>query len=252
LIDEVRPSPPKTSPQICAEWNAAASSRHRQIASGKDLSFAYVLRPAILDLLDESDQSQVLDVGCGTGELTREVALRAESVFAVDMSEASIEIARSVCGGFSNIEFRVGAIESLDATPRAFSTAIAAMTLMTAPDLPAMAAATAALLTPGAALLATLTHPCFWPRYWGYEQAPWFEYGREIFIEAPFHISLDETDCVTTHVHRPLATYVKVFEGAGFRLVSLRELKPGPDVERLYPKPWEFPRFLAIKWQRFR
>jgi hypothetical protein len=59
------------------------------------------------------------------------------------------------------------------------------MTLMTAPDLRAFAKALATLLQARGRFVAILTHPCFWPRYWGYEEEPWFHYEREIFIEAP-------------------------------------------------------------------
>jgi len=65
-------------------------------------------------------------------------------------------------------------------------------------------------------------------------------------IEAPFHISLDQSNCfTTTHIHRPLGQYVSSLEKAGFGIVRVLEPMPSPDVERLYPQPWDYPRFLG-------
>ena len=129
-------------------------------------------------------------------------------------------------------------------------TAVAVMTLMTAPDLRGLAKALAGLLRTHARFIATLTHPCFWPRYWGYEREPWFRYDRETFIEAPFVISKRQTDLRTTHIHRPLEHYLTVFAEEGFVLDALAEPMPAPDVQSLYPRRWEFPRFLGLRWKK--
>jgi hypothetical protein len=121
---------------------------------------------------------------------------------------------------------------------------------MTAPDLRGFAKALAVLLQARARFIATLTHPCFWPRYWGYESEPWFCYERETFIEAPFVISKRRTEVRTTHIHRPLQQYVNVFAEEGFRLDALAEPIPEPEVQALYPKPWDFPRFLGLRWEK--
>jgi hypothetical protein len=47
--------------------------------------------------------------------------------------------------------------------------AVACMTLMTTPDLGSFAKAPASVLHEGAKFVATLSHPCFWPRYREYE-----------------------------------------------------------------------------------
>jgi hypothetical protein len=132
----------------------------------------------------------------------------------------------------------------------AATAAVAAMTLMTAPDLRKLARALASLVKTRAWFVATLTHPCFWPKYWGYEEEPWFRYEREMFIEAPFVISKRRTEIRTTHIHRPIEQYVRVFAEEGFRLDALSEPMPPPKVEALYPQPWKFPRFLGLRWEK--
>ena len=52
----------------------------------------------------------VLDIGCGTGEFSRLLAERFESVVAIDLSPNSIEVAKLRSRSFSNIDFQVADI----------------------------------------------------------------------------------------------------------------------------------------------
>jgi len=244
--------PPKGLVDIAAEWDAAADRRHQQISSGQDLSFVHVLAPVALELLGECDLGSVLDVGCGTGELTRQVAALAGSVTAIDISPKSIQVAKKECASLPNVAFAVGAIEQLVSTLAAspHSAVLAAMTLMTTPDLSAALGAVASVLANGGCFVATVVHPCFWPAYWGYHTADWFDYSREIFIEAPFRISLDATDRVTTHVHRPLSAYLNEAARTGLSIEAVREPVPPKAIAHLYPEPWHGPRFVAFRWRK--
>jgi hypothetical protein len=121
------------------------------------------------------------------------------------------------------------------------------MTLMTVVSLDRLAAAVSEMLKTGGHFVFTITHPCFWPAYWGYAGAPWFSYGEEIFIEAPFKISNEASDFVTTHIHRPIERYVNVLNSAGFSVIAMVEPMPKAEIQALYPEPWHFPRFLGMK-----
>src|SRR5260221_1336713 len=229
----------KGQEQIAAEWDAAADRRHEQIISRKDLSFWHVLAPAIMEMLRSCDTRRFLDVGCGTGELTHLVAPTAKEVVGVDISARSVEIARQHNAAFRNVTFAVKNIEQihLGGAEERFTVVVAAMTLMTVPDLKRAVAGLASALIPGGSVVATITHPCFWPSYWGYNAAPWFAYEKEIFIEAPFRISLETIDRVTTHIHRPLTMYLNVAAENGLSLDAVRELMPPPHAVNLYPDP---------------
>ena len=50
-----------------------------------------------------------------------------------------------------------------------------------------------------------ITHPFFWPKYWGYESEEWYKYNEEIFIENEFSISFEKEMGKTTYIHRPLS-----------------------------------------------
>jgi ubiquinone/menaquinone biosynthesis C-methylase UbiE len=213
-----------------------------------------VLAPVALRLIEGTDTNLVLDIGTGTGDFTSLLANVAREVISVDPSGASVKLAKDVCREHANVSFVVGPLEecvSLIGNGR-ITSAVAAMTLMTTPNLEAFASALASVLGKDGRFVATLVHPWFWPRYWGYESKAWFDYKKEMFVEAPFEISFRKTQILTTHIHRPLERYFEVFESAGFAVDSLLEPMPHPDVERQYPRRWHFPRFVALRWVKIR
>ena len=244
-----RPVVGKTRATVASEWDRIAHVRHDQMASGKDLSFRYVLTPAVKELLKGCNLQRVLDLGCGTGQLAAELAAMSTKVTAVDVSSRSIGIAKRTCSDFVNTSFFLGSVEEFadQWNDLPFTTAIANMTLMACLDLDSFIEAVSRVVVSKGHLIATITHPSFWPYYRGYANADWFNYAQETVIEAPFKISAESTEYVTTHIHRPLASYISSLFGAGFVVESILEPFPDDTTQTLYPEPWRFPRFLAFR-----
>jgi SAM-dependent methyltransferase len=242
----------KSLNEIRNEWDNISHLRHTQITSGIDLSYKYVILPCVKELCENSDYSSIVDVGCGTGILEAELSSRSRRVVGIDLSSKSIEIARSYCERLDNVIFENTTAENYAAemTSPVFTLAIANMTLMTCIDLPGILGAIEKLLIPGGTFVATLAHPCFWPKYWGYDEAEWFDYRKQIIVEARFKISKQATDCITTHVHRPLAMYLNGLANCGFVIQRFIEPMPDKKVERKYPQKWECPRFVGIRCRK--
>ena len=234
--------------QISQEWDRVALSRHKQLTSGKDISFSQILLPIIRDTLKKRDPSRVLDIGCGTGVLAKEIAPISGQVTGVDLSPTSIEIARSHCSEIENVSFYRGSIENFAASwsGSRFTIAVANMSIMDCADIETFLGSAADLLIARGTFLATVTHPWFWPQYRGYHGEPWFRYHEEVPVSERFRISDEQTSHITSHVHRPLATYTQALSRAGLLIDRIFEPFPEEDVERLYPEPWEYPRFLAF------
>lgn len=245
----LRPVFGKTYKEIAHEWDDIALIRLKQIENGQDLSFKYVLSPLIFELLRSCNLTKVVDLGCGTGSLTKEIARCSDNVVAVDISKRNIEIAREHSFDFSNLNYVNLDIENfvLKVKESTFTTAIAAMTLMTVLDLERVLETIKIILKPGGHFVFSITHPCYWPIYWGYANADWFNYRKETPIEADFKISLDKyEECVTTHVHRPLEMYINSLSRVGFIISKIIEPIPSQDVQDKYPQKWEYPRFLGV------
>ncbi len=242
----------KTLTDIIREWDIIAPIRDEQIETGQDLSFHHILMPTLLELTQIMPKdSVVIDCGSGTGRITRELARTFRRVIGVDMSSVSIDIAKRHYEFVNNLVFVNTTIEKYAETyvgPR-YNVATANMTMMDMLSLESGLQAINTLLVPGGIFSFTITHPLFWPKYWKYDNKKWFEYSKEIIIEAPFIISSqrEELAPVTTHIHRPLCMYADKLRRAGFLIVQILEPMPNSKAHDAYPKRWKFPRFLAMQ-----
>lgn len=70
----------------------------------KKLGFVSELGKGVIDLLDPQKNERVLDLGCGTGDLSHEIAKRGATVVGIDQSQVMIEKAKQK---FSDIHFLV-------------------------------------------------------------------------------------------------------------------------------------------------
>ena len=101
------------------------------------------------------------------------------------------------------------------------------------------------MLAPKGRLLMTITHPCFWPKYWGYQDEPWFNYSEEIFIQGDFSITMEKQIGITTHIHRPLSSYLSTLIQTGLKIEKIAELtseKAMPSTDKQ-----KYPRFIFIQ-----
>jgi SAM-dependent methyltransferase len=246
----MKPAPSKEFGELIREWDAIAELRLTQMISGEDISFDYVLKPALHSLLDPGRRYEcIVDVGCGTGVLTSSLSQRGAVVVGIDPSAKSIALAREHFGSTGNVTFLESTVESYAADlalPRC-DAVVSNMVLMDTLNLDGFLDAIWKLCKPTGEFIFTMTHPAFFPKYRGYEDADWFDYRREIVIEAKFSISKFSTDFTTTHVHRPLERYVTALGARGLVIKEFRELFPDESAHRLYERPWAAPRYIAIK-----
>lgn len=235
--------------QICGQWNSVASVRDEQIRSGLDVSYEFVLKPTILELIKDANRSLVLDAGCGSGAFTEVLAISSQSVIGVDMSSVSISIANSSNTRPKNVHYFGDTVESyLSKNDHSFTLVVANMVLQDTANLEDCLEAIASKSCKNATLVATITHPWFWPTYWGYDKKSWFKYSDILEIEAPFKISSDPTPLgITTHFHRPLSYYIEKLAAAGFRIDKILEPMPPLEILEQNFSIWKFPRFLAFK-----
>ena len=248
LPSDFRPVTSKHMSDIQREWDRIASLRLDQITQGRDVSYCHVLEPTMLDLVQDCDRTSVLDMGCGVGILTTKLAEVSGRVIGIDISGESIGLARQHASKSSNVAFSAISIEDFaTGAEERFTLITANMVLMTVLDLQSALCAVARLLSSRGKFVLTVTHPCFWPTYWRYDKADWFDYSKEIPIEAPFRLSLDgQSEFITTHVHRPLEQYFSALHTCGLAVTSLIEPQPRGHVQSEYLRTWQSPRFLAM------
>ncbi len=239
-----------TNEDIREEWDKNAEARHAQLVSGIDISHDRILIPQLLQALGPIDGRTGLDVGCGSGVLTRILAAKGASMVGVDLSLKMIEIAKRESRGFSNAVFHSSSLESYARRSPSDSVdfVVVNMAFNCVVDLGAVIEGIAKTLRKDGDLVFTVAHPFFWKSYRGLD-APGTPYHVPHSLRMPFIISLDKASlpAETTYFHRPLELYSSLLRRAGFVIQKIKELMPPPEVESLYPDKWKFPRFVLVR-----
>ena len=219
-------------------WNRIAEDWRVQVGTGGDTNRILNSDPVLWAFAGDVAGLAVLDAGCGTGYLTKQLHDRGAHVTGVDFSERMIAIARS---DFTDIDFRVDSCSELHTIPDShFDLLVANYVLMDTPDLQgAMKAFNRVLKTKGAAVL-IFSHPCF-PQgravvstageidyHWSFS---YFE--RRKVVDPPWgHFTSD-----FIWFHRPLSDYWKAFKAAGFAVIDFEEPRITHDRHRLASDP---------------
>lgn len=206
------------------QWNDIAEIRFNQQRSGSDLSYVKYLKPAIIELLGAKKYTHILDLGCGNGDLTKELSKYSNSIIGLDFSHKNIELAKSY-NHSSNIQYVCDDAGEYLSGINAFDLIVANMFLQDYQDLPGIIEKIYNNLTSNGRFIFTITHPVYWSKYWGYENEPWFDYKKEIIIEAPFKISSEKiTNKNTIHFHRPLEMYIDNLQRVGFNIEMSKDI----------------------------
>lgn len=246
----IKPVFNKDTDTLIKEWDEIVNLRLKQISSHTDLSFDHVVLPTIVGLLSHCFVDKIIDIGCGCGCLTSLLKKHANTVHGVDFSKKSISLCREKFNTLHEVSFFDYNIEQ--AAPEEmnefYDLAIGNMLLMTIKDLVYASKFIHAVLKEKSTFVASITHPAFWPRYWGYENESWFNYWDEIPIEAPFNITKQKSNFITTHYHRPIEMYLQVFSDSGFNLKQIVE--PKSFVEQSFTVNASSPKFLFFVWEK--
>lgn len=228
---------------ISNEWDIVGPLRQVAIEQGKDISLERITGPCILDNTKAVKHHRILDVGCGTGYLTNELSKLAKECWGIDVSSKSIITATQKYQR-DNLHFVCSSIKdfSIDSP---YDVCIANMVFMDDPEWIDSLNNIVSLLAKNGKLLITITHPCFWPRYWGYQDEEWFNYQEELYIQGLFSITLQKGFGITTLIHRPLSDYIDAIINSGLCIEELRELYSSYDLNSR--KGINYPRFIFIR-----
>jgi len=220
----------------------------------------YFLMPLTLELLGDVRGVRILDVGCGEGGHTRELAARGANVVGVDGSPELVAVAkRRAAKAGHKIEYVCANASSLEPIQReSFDSVLASMVLMDVEDYQGAVDQLWRVLLPGGTFLMSITHPCF--------SAPTSEWVRTEFGE-PRYFAVDRyfdraawDDFITPRFrrpvlrrHQPLQDFVRPLLERGFLLRDFRE--PSATAEHLRRSErlrylTRVPYFLFMCWQK--
>ncbi|MCB8960464.1 MAG: methyltransferase domain-containing protein [Ardenticatenales bacterium] len=191
----------------------------------------YQLTAHLLELLPPLAGLDVLDLACGEGHLSRQLAAAGARVTGVDLAERNLAEAQR--------QTPSGAIQYLQAdaqrlTPLAdgrFDLVVCKMALMDIPDMDAAFAAVARVLRPGGRFVAALLHPCFeTPFTMPFAPVEEDETGRfrhhrvqRYFEEGHWRSGGSGVRGHVGAYHRTLSTYLNSLIAAGLQIARLDE-----------------------------
>ena len=147
---------------VSALWNRNAENWAELSRQGYDVFRDHANTPAFLELLAPVDGLSGLDLGCGEGSNTRQVAGRGARMRGVDVATTFLRYARATeAEDPRGIEYFEASASALPFAAESFDFATAFMSLMDLPD-PAGAFREAhRVLRPGGFLQFSICHPCF-------------------------------------------------------------------------------------------
>ena len=233
-------------------WDGNADAWTELSRGGFDLYRDHLNTPGFLAMLPPVEGLRGLDVGCGEGHNTRQLALRGARMEAIDLSEtfihhAQAEEAREPLG----IRYRQASALELPFEEAAFDFATGFMSFMDIPELERVLAEAYRVLKPGGFLQFSILHPCFMPPHrrnlrnangvtYGIEVGRYFdrphgEIDEWLFIAAPAEAKSRLPKFRVPRFHRTISEWINLVVAAGFQIEELGEPRPSDETVRAEP-----------------
>jgi SAM-dependent methyltransferase len=145
-------------------WEANADTWTRHARAGYDVYRDALNTPAFLSILPPLRGLSGLDVGCGEGSNTRQLARLGARMHAIDIAPTFVRHAQAAEEAERlGIRFSVADGANLPFPAERFDFVVAFMSLMDIPDQQRVVQEAQRVLQPGGFLQFSITHPCFDP-----------------------------------------------------------------------------------------
>ena len=235
-----------TEDEAAAGWNRGAEAYDAFVESGADYYRLHVHGPALLEACEPLGQQRALDLGCGQGFFSRELARRGARVTAVDLSDQLIVRARAhELKELLGIEYVTLSAAAIDTRfqPGSFDVVTACMSLQDMADPGLVLRAAHAVLRSGGRLVFSVPHPATEVphREWERDAA-----GRKRCLKLDGYFETGPAVCdwnmprlrdhwTTPYWRHTLSEWVRLIHSAGFIIRDIRE--PRPTVEQVAAVP---------------
>jgi len=254
--------------RISDHWDREARIWAEVVRGHTDVYREGLALPAFLELVGDVKDRAALDIACGEGSVTRELARMGAKLTAIDLSPAMIELAadeeaREPLG----IRYCVGNSARMDAIePASFDLVVSFMAIMDIASVDSTFTEVARVLKDDGRFVFNLLHPCFQPPVarWVYrEDAPHTDENRLHFaVDRYFDRGSIEEHVTVSGIapeplyltrirfHRTLEDYVRALRAAGLSIHDLRESVASREMIRRFPgldRTRRIPYFMLIE-----
>ena len=226
------------------QWNNAADAYAEAQATGRDYYRLEFFGPAQVDLCGDVQGLRLLDVGCGAGYFSRQMARGGATVTGVDLSPKMLAHAREIEArqplGIRYLDSdATQLLETFSAG--SFDIATSCMALHDMPQIASVLKAIHGVLVDGGRLVASITHPCTDTptRHWTKDESgakkglcidKYFESGPVTYQWKDWTYEFS-----TSAYHATLENWFDWFTGAGFLVRRLQEPRPASPALQAHP-----------------
>lgn len=148
--------------EVGRHWEGNAEAWTRLARQGYDVSRDWVNTPAFLEMLPEVEGLAGLDIGCGEGSNTRQIARRGARMTALDISPTFLRHARQAERDEPlGIRYLRGSAVELPFEEARFDFATSFMCFMDVGEVERVLSEAFRVIRPGGFLQFSITHPCF-------------------------------------------------------------------------------------------
>ena len=233
-------------------WDENADVWTRLVRDGYDVYRDHLNTPAFLEMLPPVSGLLGLDVGCGEGSNTRELARRGARMTAIDVAEtfvrhAAAEEAREPL----TIRYARATATQLPFEAAAFDFATAFMCMMDMPDHGAALGEVRRVVKPGGFFQFSISHPCtdtphrrnlrdaagltYALEIGGYYRRPEGRVDTWLFGAAPADLRQSLRPFHVPRFHRTLSSWLNAVVAAGWAVERVEEPAASDDVVRQCP-----------------
>ncbi|CAC9619750.1 hypothetical protein [uncultured Gammaproteobacteria bacterium] len=226
-------------------WCNSAKIRREQIESGVDLTFNEVFKPLMVNRVSNLSPKKILEVGAGTGHLSKELSNLGFSVTAIEPSLGMYHVAQEVLEKTSVKLINSTSFE-LD-KKNLYDVSFSHLVAHVVDDLISFFESVGKHLETGGHFIFSIPHPCFYNEYkkfFGEE----YNYMIPMTKNVSFTITNDSTNLISgvPYHHRPLSEYINSLVKSGFAIDGFDETYPDDEIQKKYGAMWETPRYCVF------
>ena len=226
-------------------WNEFANLRRIQIESGLDITFNDVFIPYFINIICKLRPEKVIEIGSGTGHLSKAVAKQGFAVTAIEPSDGMFKVSQDVLKD-ENIELFNCSSRELQ-IEKVYDLAFSHLVAHVTEDVECFISSIAVHLNSGAHFIFSIPHPCFYNEYKNF-LGDEYNYMERMIKEVAFYITKDPINVISgvPYHHRPLSEYVNSIVASGFALEVFDEIYPSKEIQKKYGKDWVHPRYCVF------
>ncbi|MCL4374549.1 class I SAM-dependent methyltransferase [Patescibacteria group bacterium] len=236
-----------TNSSTLAQWNDSADWYDKNMGEEGDKLNRTIIRPNVLRVLGNLQGKTLLDVGCGSGYLTSELAKTAEKIVGTDFAPDFVKICREKYKNQHNLSFQVQDVTQEFIFPsESFDIVLCKMVLQYVENIDNFAKESTRLLKMGGKVVVIVDHPFNSQFYYAQsltgKKNPKYEDLKDYFSREPqTKLSLWGKVKLTWYP-KTISDYIQPFTKVGLHLSNIEELEETKESVRI-------PRILLLEFK---